>query len=162
MSARDTNYEQPKNMTIRKLFIVLVSSFFGASVSSGREIDLEKPSAKLKRFLSDVDYVVEAGDRERFSKRLPESIIVNFNGQAAQKAVTEKQLAEFFCKVTGVNKLENVSAAESAAKIEIYFGREAELVKVANELEKRYHWIEVRPIGLGGMEKMLSIAQPSS
>jgi hypothetical protein len=121
-------------MAFRKLFLVL--ALFGVSVSSGREIDLENPSAKLKRFLSDVIYVVEVGDRERFSKRLPESIVVNLHGQAVLKAVGDKHLTEF-CKVSGVQKVEESSADGSAAKIEIYFGPEAELVKVANEMEKK-------------------------
>lgn len=123
-------------MTPRKLLIVFVSLFFGVSASSGREIDLEKPSPKLKRFLSDLIYVVEAGDRERFSKRLPESIIVNFNGQAAPKAVAEKHLTEF-CRVTGVKRVEEASSGESTAKIEIYFDTKAELAKVAKETEKK-------------------------
>lgn len=33
------------------------------------EIDYDKPTAKLKRFVEDVTYVVESGDKESYSKR---------------------------------------------------------------------------------------------
>lgn len=125
-----------KHMNHRKLLVAfLVSSFLAVSSSSGREIDLEKPSPKLRRFVSDIIFMVEIGDREKYSKRLPESIIVP-HGEAGPKAVTEKHLTEF-CKITGVKRLEETSSEESAAKIDIYFGIQSELVKVANEMERK-------------------------
>lgn len=123
-------------MAFSKSLILPVLTLFTITFATAREIDLKKPSPKLKRFLSDLIYVVELGDREKISKRLPEAIAISIHGQAGHKTVAEKHLNEF-CKVTGVKKADDVFSEESVAKIDIHFGPEAELVKLAKEMDNK-------------------------
>ena len=123
-------------MAFSKSLTLAVLTLLTITFAPAREIDLKKPTPKLKRFLSDLIYVVERGDREKISKRLPESIAISIHGQAEHKTVAEKHLNEF-CKVTGVKKVDDVLSEESVAKIDIHFGSEAELVKLAKEMDNK-------------------------
>jgi len=115
---------------------IAISLLFAAAPVPAREIDLEKPTSKLRRFASDAIFVVEAGDREKYSKRLPESVVVEFFGEAAPRPVAEKHLAEFF-QVTGVRKVDTPETGPDTAKIGFYFGPQADLVKTAKDLERK-------------------------
>lgn len=103
---------------------------------SGREIDLDKPSSKLRRFANDVIFEVEAGDREKYSKRLSETLTVEFFGQPAEVALTEKHLTDFLL-ATGVKKIDKAVDGQRSAKISIYFGTQAELSKTAEKLSDK-------------------------
>lgn len=102
------------------------------SSSLGREIELEKPSPKLRRFANDVIFEVEAGDREKFSKRLPAAIAVEFHGKPEPRPIAEKHLKEL-CEITGVTNMDG----PGAAKIGIYFGTQEELAGIAKGMERK-------------------------
>jgi hypothetical protein len=123
-------------MNIHTLIPLLLTPLLTVLPSSGGEIDLEKPSSKLRRFTSDVIFVVEAGDRERYSKRLPEFISVHFHGQPGLKPIVEKHLSDF-CHITGVKKMEEGAHNQTAAKIDFHFGPQAELAKKAKDMERK-------------------------
>jgi len=116
--------------------LILASLLVVATPSLSREIDLEKPSSKLRRFASDVIFEVEAGDREKYSKRLPEAVIVTFHGQPQPKATAEKHLADFL-DLTGTKKIDKAVEGTKSATIEIYFGSQAELAKAAEEIDRQ-------------------------
>ncbi len=122
-------------MKSHALWISLITYLLAISSSQGREIDIEKPSGQLRRFVLDTIFVVEVGDRERFSKRLPESINVQFHGEAGPIALAERHLSEL-CSLTGVKQVDSVSD-EAVAKIDIYFGPHNDLSKVANEINRK-------------------------
>lgn len=113
---------------------ILLFLSVAATPIQAREIDLEKPSSQLRRFVSDVIFEVEAGDREKYSKRLPEHVAVEFFGQAGPKPVAEKHLSEFF-QISGVKRIDKPVEGQRSAKIEIYFGSQDELSKTAKELD---------------------------
>ncbi len=119
-------------MKHQRLIVLLLATLLSVSFLPGREIDLEKPSSELRRFASDVIFAVQAGDLDKKSKRLPQSIVVQFHGQAEPRAVAEKHLNKF-CQITGVNKVEGASGA----KIDIYFNPQSELIPVAKEMERK-------------------------
>lgn len=118
------------------LSALLVMALLPFSSSSGRELDLEKPSSKLRRFASDVIFTVEAGDREKISKRLPKSIIAQIHGQPGQIAIAERHLKEL-CKITGVERIEAAAPDKIPLKIDLYFGPKAELVSVAGGMDSK-------------------------
>lgn len=120
---------RPPSLALLTLLFTLTSSF-------GREMDLEKPSSELRRFISDVIYEVEAGDREKYSKRLPESILLEFHGNPALKLIAEKHLSEL-CELTGVKSVENPASGQTVARIGIYFGSQDDLTKVAIGLDRQ-------------------------
>lgn len=122
-----------KRLTTANFLLVL--SVAGTPILA-REIDLDKPSSNLRRFASDVIFEVEAGDREKYSKRLPQALIVELFGQQAPKAIAEKYLAEFL-QLTGVKKIEKAVDGQRSAKIGIYFGSQDELSKTAKDLDRR-------------------------
>ena len=125
-----------ENMKPHLLAAFFLSQIFAVSSSSGREIDLGKPSAKIRRFISDVVFMVEAGDRERYSKRLPESIIVQYHGEVQPKAMAEKHLTEF-CQITGVKVTQGAFVQPPVAKVDIHFGPQAELARLAKEMDRQ-------------------------
>lgn len=102
----------------------------------GREVELEKPTPKLRRFANDVIFEVEAGDREKFSKRLPATISVEFHGKPEPRPVADKHLKEL-CEITGVTKIDYPGATRGAAKIGIYFGTQEELADIAKGMERK-------------------------
>ena len=118
------------------LCALLATALFPVSSSSGRELDLEKPSSKLRRFASDVIFTVEAGDREKISKRLPKSIIARIQGQPGQIAIAERHLKDL-CKITGVERIEAAAPDKIPAKVDLYFGPKEELVPVAREMDAK-------------------------
>jgi hypothetical protein len=116
--------------------LALFTLLFTLTSSLGRELDLEKPSSELRRFMSDVIYEVEAGDREKYSKRLPEAILPEFHGNPALKLIAEKHLGEL-CELTGVKRVDNPASGQAVAKIGIYFGSQDDLTKVAIDLDRQ-------------------------
>lgn len=123
-------------MKHHQLLTLLLTQLLVLPSLLGAEIDLEKPSSKLRRFTSDVIFVVEAGDREKYSKRLPETIIARYHGQANLKAMAEKHLVES-CQITGIRRIDEKSPEQTTATIDIYFGTRAELTPVASEKERK-------------------------
>ncbi|MEY4482598.1 MAG: hypothetical protein RL693_50, partial [Verrucomicrobiota bacterium] len=105
------------------------------SLIFGREIDLDKPSPKLRRFASDCIYVVELGNQERYSKRLTEAIAIEFHGQQAPKPIAEKHLAEFI-QLTGLKIVDKQLPAEVITKIDFYFSTQADLAKAAKDIDR--------------------------
>jgi hypothetical protein len=111
------------NSVARRLLVLSALSVLPSTLAG--EVEMEKASSKLRRFATDVIFVVEAGVRESYSKRLPDSILVDVVGQAPGGLV-EKHVSEF-CAITGVKKLEPSAAGGKETKVTIYFGSQAEL-----------------------------------
>ncbi len=103
----------------------------GSGAVSGGEVDLTKPSSNLRRFVSDVVFVAKAGNREKYSKRLPKITTFNVHGNPESKKLVSKHLSEIAI-AAGV-ELREVSVNENAI-IEFYFGPEAELTKQAKDI----------------------------
>ena len=130
---------------MKRLFIIalLASSIVPTKAA---EIDLSKPSSKLRRFMGDVIFVVEAGDRERHSKRLRPKIQATFQCTAAERKLVETKLAAFNeltgLEVTSVEKPGESAAAiapvettdDNTAKVTFYFGESAALVDIAKKV----------------------------
>ena len=110
------------------------------------EIDLSKPSSKLRCFLGDVIFVVEAGDRERHSKRLRPKIQATYQSTPAEQKIVEAKLSDFNdlagLEVTAAGKPEESAASvapvetsdENTAKITFYFGESAALADIAKNV----------------------------
>lgn len=118
------------------LLLSLATLLVVATPTLSQEVDLEKPSSKLRRFASDVIFEVEAGDREKYSKRLPEAVIVTYYGQPQLRPTAEKHLAEFL-KLTGTKRIDKAVEGTKSATIGIYFGSHDELKKAAQEIDRQ-------------------------
>jgi len=123
-------------MKPRPRTVSLLTLFLAVTATNGCEIELEKPSAKLRRFANDVIFEVEAGDREKYSKRLPAAIAVEFHGKPEPRPMAEKHLKEL-CEITGITKIDGPGAVPGAAKIGIYFGTQEELAGIAKGMERK-------------------------
>jgi len=116
--------------------LILATLLVVVTPSLSREVDLEKASSKLRRFANDVIFEVEAGDREKYSKRLPEAVIVEYFGQPQPKPTAEKHMAEFL-ELTGIKKIDKAVEGTKSASIGIYFGSQDELAKSAKEIDRQ-------------------------
>ena len=103
-----------------------------ALVTSGfsREEDLSKPSTKLKRFIEDVVYVVEAGNKESYSKRwvVAPHLVVN-SSDIVLKGFVEKSYADI-CKDAQLG-------APGEQSLTVYIGDSKELNTLASQHEKK-------------------------
>lgn len=116
--------------------IIAILTLSSCVISSARDIQLDKPSSKLRRFSSDVIYEVEAGDREKYSKRLPKHVTLDWNCTPQQQRLVQKHLNVLF-QCTGVRLTEDLTASDQAAKISIYFGQQDELTKIAKKIDRK-------------------------
>jgi hypothetical protein len=76
LSPPQNHHTVSENMKSPAPVTLFLSLLIAAAPVSAREIELEKPSSKLRRFANDVIFRVEAGDRKRYSKQLPEVVVV--------------------------------------------------------------------------------------
>jgi len=108
----------------------------GGGVSDAREFDFSKYSTKLRNFISDTVFGVEAGDREKQSKRLPGSVTLTVHGDAAAKAMVEAKLAMFLA-ATGIQT--DAFAAGGGgkhARIDVHIGDSGKLIPAAAAISK--------------------------
>lgn len=114
------------------LFLSVWMLVAGSGVA--RDFDFTKYSTKLRNFISDVVFEVEAGDREKYSKRLLSSAVIEVHGDVVQKGMAEAKLAPFWA-ATGIDpKLPAPDGQRT--KIDIYFGNSGALVPVAEGISK--------------------------
>lgn len=118
---------------IQTAFAIIYCS---AGVSGAAETDISKPSSKLRRFVSDVIFEVAAGDREKYSKRLPGSITVNYHCLPAERQLVESHLEEFL-SASGVKVESPPQAGSPSASIAIYFGDKASLTTIAKSIDRQ-------------------------
>lgn len=116
----------------RFLFISLLALVPVPSFS--KDFDFSKYSTKLRGFISDVVFEVEAGQREKYSKRVYDAIAVTYHGDAAQKKLAEEKLG-LLLKATGVTTKEAVPE-EILTRLDIYFGDQASLRATAAGISK--------------------------
>ena len=116
--------------------IIALLTLSSCAFISAREIELDKPSSKLRRFASDVIYEVESGDREKYSKRLPKHVIMDWHCTPKQQQLVQKHLDELF-RCTGVSANRPIGPLDQPAKISIYFGLQDELAKVAKKMDRQ-------------------------
>jgi hypothetical protein len=116
--------------------IIAILTLSSCVISFARDIELDKPSSKLRRFSSDVIYEVEAGVREKYSKRLPKHVTLDWHCAPKQRQLVQKHLDVLF-QCTGVSLTEGATASGQTAKISIYFGLQDELTKVAKKIERK-------------------------
>lgn len=102
---------------------------------SARDIDTTKYSAKLRRFITDVIFEVEAGDREKYSKKLPSVVSVSYHCNPAQQQLAESKLNEFL-EATGVKIGTEPKKGELLTKIDIYLGKREALQPLAYDKDK--------------------------
>ena len=100
-----------------------------------RDLKFDKYSSKLRRFVSDVVFVVDHGDREKYAKRLPAKISVTYHATPAEKQLAGKKLAQFLdaTSVEIVDGSDSKSEGETVADIQIYFGETTALQKEASK-----------------------------
>ena len=102
--------------------------------ASARDFDFSKYSTKVRNFISDVAFEVEAGDREKYSKRLAPAIDLTVHGDVVQKTMVEAKIAPFLA-ASGVTS--NGPAPDGTrAKIDVYFGDSGTLTPVAAGISK--------------------------
>lgn len=99
-----------------------------------RDIDPKKYSSKLTRFIVDVVFEVEAGNRERHSKRLPSHLKITYHCNPVQKKLCETKLAQFL-NASGVSTEGTAKNSEPTATLDIYFGETKDLYKAARKHE---------------------------
>ncbi len=108
----------------------------GTGTTMAREFDFSKYSTKLRNFISDTVFGVEAGDRERQSKRLPAAVTLTVHGDAAAKAMVEAKLA-MFLSATGI-QTDAFAAANGGkhARIDVHIGDSGKLIPAAAAISK--------------------------
>ncbi len=124
------------NKIMKTQTIIAILTLSSCAFTLAREIKLDKPSSKLRRFASDAIFEVEAGDREKYSKRLPEHVIMDWHCTPKQQQLAQKILDELF-RCTGVSINKPTDPSDQTAKISIYFGQQDELTKVAKEIDRK-------------------------
>ncbi len=107
----------------------------GCGTSGAREFDFTKYSTKLRNFISDTVFGVEAGDREKQSKRLPGVVTLNVHGDAAAKALVDAKLAMFLA-ATGVQTDALAAGGGKQARLEVHIGESGKLIPEAAAISK--------------------------
>jgi hypothetical protein len=123
-----------KPSTFIPLFNIILHLCFIVPLEA-QVLDIDKQSAKMRRFVSDVVYVVKDGNKERYSKRLADNVIVKFHGSPEHKAITEKHLNEFF-QITNLKRLDEEDPNLIFSKIDIYLGNHLGLVDTAKKIDR--------------------------
>ncbi|RYD37514.1 MAG: hypothetical protein EOP87_03350 [Verrucomicrobiaceae bacterium] len=120
---------------IRRAGWILAFVAAGSGTSAAREFDFSKYSTKLRNFISDTVFGVEAGDREKQSKRLPGVVTLNVHGDAAAKALVEAKLG-MFLTATGVRTEALAAGGGKHAQLEVHIGESGKLIPEAAAISK--------------------------
>jgi len=117
--------------TASAIFLLLVQ------LSGARELDLTKGSSKLRRFASEVIFVVEAGAREKYSKRLPDNVEVFIEAEPLETKIVQGHLDKFL-SLSGVKNQPLAGQTKGLrARLEIYLGPKEELLEKAEKIDKQ-------------------------
>lgn len=116
-----------------KILSILI---FSCLLSQARELDFSKYSSKLRRFIGDVTYRVDAGDRDKKLLKLPKHVKFHFDCNAAEQKIIEVKVAEFI-NVTGVTTEQPADKKTPVANIYFFFGNTEPLAKKASSISKK-------------------------
>lgn len=121
-------------MKLQLLLPALIA--FTALSAPAKDLDPAKYSSSLRRFIADVVYEVEAGDRDKYFKRLPANLKPTFHGDAAQKQCCDTALKSLL-EATSVSIDPPASTSAPVATLDIYFGDSAAMLKTATAISKQ-------------------------
>lgn len=116
--------------------IIALTLVFSTLVASAREISPEKYSSKLRSFITDVVYEVEAGDRDKKFKRMAPYLQVTIHGDQNAGAAFNSKLKEFL-DATGVSSEKPQGGSAVVCDLQVYFGTTADIKTKAADIDKQ-------------------------
>jgi hypothetical protein len=105
------------------------------SILQSKEPDFDIYSARLNRFFKDVLFVVDVGDKEKCTKRLPEqiSVFIDCNDSSLRQAAIQQ--LDQLCDVTGISYA--ITNEPSSALLKVFIGQSSELIKLSKEYSSK-------------------------
>lgn len=120
---------------MKNLLHALTFLAFTNLTSIAKDLDPAKYSSGLRRFIGDVVYEVEAGDRDKYFKRLPANLKLNHHCDAAHQQLCDTRLKPFL-EATSVSIESPADSSAPVATLDVYFGDSKSMETKAAEISK--------------------------
>jgi len=114
-----------------KTLLTLLFCLLATPILNSTEPDYEKYSARLNRFFKDALFVVDVGDKEKYTKQLPEQISVSINCNDISIRQNVIQQLDQFCDVAGISY--TIANEPSSALLKIFIGQASEMKELCKE-----------------------------